>query len=55
MLHKEEGAGMSMLASTRFFLVKLFLLFVSFELSDRVRDQSVTEGGSRVSARLPSE
>ena len=39
---------MSMLARTRFFLVKLFLLLISIELNDRVRAQSATEGGSRV-------
>lgn len=44
----EEDAGISMLATTRFFLVKFFLLLISWELSDRVRDQSATEGAVAV-------
>ena len=44
----EEDAGMSILARTRFFLVKFFLLLISRELNDRVRDQSATEGDSQV-------
>ena len=43
----DEDAGMSMLAKTRFFLVKLFLLLISWELNDRVREHSATEGDSR--------
>ena len=37
-----------MLSRTGFFLVKFFLLRISSELNDRVGDQSVTEGDSRV-------
>ena len=44
----EEDAGMSMLARTRLFLVKFFLLLTSREPNDRVRDQSATEGDSQV-------
>ena len=44
----EEDVGMSMLARTRFVLVKFFLLLISREPRDRMRDQSATEGHSRV-------
>ena len=50
----EEDAGTSMLARTRFFSAKFFLLLISWELNDRGRDQSATEGDSR-SARLSPE
>ena len=42
----EEDAGMSVLAGTRFFLVKFFLLLTSREFNDRVRDQSATRTGA---------
>ena len=44
---------MSMPARTRFFLVKFFLLLISRELNDRVRDQSATEGDSQVVPDYP--
>ena len=44
----EEDAEMSMLARTRFFLIKFFLLLISRGLNDRERDRSATEGDSQV-------
>ena len=39
---------MSMLARARFFLVKFFLLLISWRAQIRVQEQSAIEGDSRV-------